>query len=142
MERKLFERAVLGFDHSSSDLDDDKMAHLEAAVDAYRSLLQRFMQTEAAEACMKVELKSRELLVVWVAYCLMHASARRQHPSIMAGFCVALDWQDLRHLVLSDKDAVDAMLSVSAYLHKHSVSNRPLFSLRDGGEATMAMALP
>jgi hypothetical protein len=32
---------------------------------------------------MRVELQSREVLVTWVAYCLMHAAAGHVHPLVL-----------------------------------------------------------
>ncbi|PNH10973.1 hypothetical protein TSOC_002217 [Tetrabaena socialis] len=51
-----------------------------------------------------------------------------------------MPYDDLRHLVLSDRAAVDAALGVAAYLEQRSMPGRELFSLLDGGEATMQMA--
>lgn len=41
------------------------------------------------------------------SYCLQHASTLHVHP-LLANFGVGLRWADLRHLVLSDRAAVDA----------------------------------
>ncbi|PNH12759.1 hypothetical protein TSOC_000243 [Tetrabaena socialis] len=130
----------LGLDQPANQLGLDDVAALEAAVDAYRALLLRFMGTEASGAMMAAEQRSRELLVVWVAYCLMHAAAGREH-SIVLRYGVMGPYDSLRHLVLSDKAAVDAALSVAAYLQHCSMPGRQLFSLLDGGASTMALAL-
>ena len=62
----------------------------------------------------------------------------------MYSYGVSLDWEDLRHLVLSDKEAVDAALGVAAYLKRHTLvpplGMGGLFTLRDGGAATFRMA--
>ncbi|PNH12760.1 hypothetical protein TSOC_000242, partial [Tetrabaena socialis] len=139
-ERELFDRAASGFDHPANQLGLDDVAALEAAVDAYRALLLRFMGTEASGAMMAAEQRSRELLVVWVAYCLMHGAAGREHPIVLR-YGVMAPCDSLRHLVLSDKAAVDAALSVAAYLQRCSVPGRRLFSLLDGGASTMSAAL-
>lgn len=64
---------------------------------------------------MRVDLHSRRLLVAWSAYCCVHAATGGAHPLLLR-YGVALDYQDLRHLTLSDRPAVDAMLGVAAYL--------------------------
>jgi hypothetical protein len=88
---------------------------------------------------MSAQLRSREVLVAWVAYCLVHAAACREHPLLLQ-YGVGLDWHDLRHLVLSDAAACNALLTVAAYLQSSTQAHREAFSLRDGGRATFRMA--
>ncbi|KAG2494611.1 hypothetical protein HYH03_007376 [Edaphochlamys debaryana] len=145
VERELFSRAATGFDTVSNRLSVAEVAALEAVVDTYRLTLQRFLETPAAKsaaaegALLRTELHSRELLVVWVAYCLSHAAADREY-SVVRQYGVALSYKDLRHLVLSDRAAVDAALAVAAYLQRRTVPGRDLFSQRDDGSATFEMA--
>ena len=141
VEHELFQRAAQGFESSAVSLaaDADQEALL-AAVDTYRELLRSFLASPAGEGRMQVEGRSREQLVIWVAYCLMDAVARKTYNISMRGYGVAVHWQDLRHLVLSDREAVDAALAVSAHLSKRTVPGRELFSLRDQGQATFAFA--
>ena len=76
-------------------------------------------------------------MVVWIAYCLSHASAQATH-SELEDFAVPLEWNALQHLALDDKSALDASLRVSAYLKRHS-SGAPVFSLReDAGTFSIA----
>ncbi|KAG2492053.1 hypothetical protein HYH03_009551 [Edaphochlamys debaryana] len=145
VERELFSRAVTAFDASSNRLSVGEVAALEEVVDSYRLTLQRFLDTPAAKsaaaegALLRAELYSRELLVVWVAYCLIHAAADHEY-GIVQQYGVALSYTDLRHLALSDRAAVDAALAVAAYLQRRTVPGRELFSLRDGGSSTFEMA--
>lgn len=104
------------------------------------TVLAGFQGTAAASACMAVELRSRELLVVWTALCLADAAARAQHPQLLKGYGVGVSWRDLRHLALSSRAAADALCGVAAYLRRHSVPTRPLFTLQDGGAATFEFA--
>ncbi|KAG2494612.1 hypothetical protein HYH03_007377 [Edaphochlamys debaryana] len=145
IERELFSRAATGFDTVSNRLSVAEVAALEAVVDTYRLTLQRFQDTPAVKSAaaegtlVRAVLHSRELLVVWVAYCLIHAAADQEY-SIVQQYGVALSYKDLRHLVLSDRAAVDAALAVAAYLQRRTVPGRELFSLRDSGAATLRMA--
>ncbi|GLC35571.1 thioredoxin-disulfide reductase [Pleodorina starrii] len=164
VERDLFARATAGFEKAPYNrLEVAEVAALEQVIDVYRSVVQRFLrqQEESVEqqspqqqqqqrqqqalppstqpAVMQVELLSRELLVVWTGYCLMREAARRDHP-IVSRYGVFGSHHDLRHLVLSDRAAVDAALAVAAYLQRHAVVGRPLFSQFDDGGATMQMA--
>jgi hypothetical protein len=138
VEQELFSRAIAGF--TTGRLDDEKEVQLlEDVVDAYRKASQDFISSKASEAFMKVELRSRELLVVWVAYCMQFEAVRTMCP-LAAEYGVSLDYKDLRHLVLSDRSAVDATLAVAAYLSQQEKPGKDLFSLRGGGEATFRFA--
>ena len=88
---------------------------------------------------MQVELHSREVLVTWVAFCLVHAATSKQHP-VLQQYGAALDYRDLRHLVLSDCAANDALLAVAAHLQRHTKPGLQVFTLTNGGGATFAMA--
>ena len=141
VERELFTRAAaLQVSSSRRQLSDATLEVLEAVVDTYRNALHAFMQTPAAQSAMQPELRSREVLVVWCAYCLAHDSVARRHPMVR-GYRPALQFEDLRHLVLSDRPAVDAVLAVAAYLNQQQqCGGPPLFSLRDGGSGTFGFA--
>eukprot|EP00798_Chlamydomonas_sp_ICE-L_P025433 gene25433-11093_t len=56
-----------------------------------------------------------------------------QHP-VASRYGIGLDWLALEHLVLSNREAVDAALSVSNYVKAHTQLDWSLFSLVDGGE--------
>lgn len=88
---------------------------------------------------MDVELRSRGVLVCWVALCAVHAAAAEQHPMLLE-YGVAVHWADLRHLVLSDRPSEDAALAVADYLRRHARPERPAFSLADGGRASFDLA--
>jgi hypothetical protein len=88
---------------------------------------------------MGVELRSREVLLTWAAFCMVHAATGNNY-TILRGYGVSLRWQDLRHLVLSDRAACDALLAVAAYLQEHTKPGRGVFTLSDGGAATIEMA--
>ncbi|KAG2441624.1 hypothetical protein HXX76_003244 [Chlamydomonas incerta] len=139
------------------ELSDAEMAALEAVVDKYRAALHAFLQTPAAQSAMRSELCSREVLVVWCAYCLAHDSLAQRHP-LVREYWPALQFADLRHLVLSDRQTVDALMAVAAYLNQQQQPLQPLiqqqqaqqpdpqggaqllFSLRDGGSGTFDFA--
>jgi hypothetical protein len=146
VERQLFSLASAGKQglltavNKMRGCEIEEMTALESVVDAYRQLVHSFLSTPAGGTCMSVELLSREVLVVWVAYCLSDATARQLHSSSMEGYGVSASWQDLRHLVLSDRQATDAALGVAQYLHTYSQPGKELFSLANGGAPTFQMA--
>ena len=143
VERELFTRVTALLPAGSSSrpqLSDATLEALEAVVDGYRDALHAFLQTPAAQSAMQPDVRSRELLVVWCAYCLAHDSVARRHP-LVREYGPALQFEDLRHLVLSDRPAVDALLAVAAYLNQQQqCGGPPLFSLRDGGSGTFDFA--
>ncbi|MEW5319231.1 MAG: hypothetical protein WDW38_010396 [Sanguina aurantia] len=145
VEQELFGKAASGFNNVS--LSCSEVDALVEVVDRDRAQLHAFHESAASQAVMQAGLRSRELLVVWVAYCFTHAATCTEHP-VLLKYGAALRYVDLRHLVLSDKAAVDAALSVGAYLPQHTavvagtaVAGNAVFSLRDGSEATLCMAL-
>ena len=144
VERELFVRAAAA-GLESTQLEDAEVDALVSVVDKYREVSRALVDdTEASRACMLTELHSREVLVLWVAFCLIHASVSRCEP-VLAKFGVPLRWQDLQHLVLTDKEATSAALAVAAYLRRGGFSQvtdgSEAFSLRDNGKATFELAL-
>lgn len=110
--------------------ESDFVANLEFVVDMYRNVMEAFRQMDGVEGHMKVELRSREMLSVWIAYCVVHEADKAAIP-LVGDYGVALQWKDLRHLVLADRKAWEAVLAVRAYLQQSDyLIARPLFSLR------------
>lgn len=87
---------------------------------------------------MQAELRSCELLV-WIACAMVFTAVRHKYPKTMMDHGVCLCPNDLRHLVLSEKIAVDAALKLAEFLRRHTRQSRAVFSLLDGGNATFAM---
>ncbi|WIA08443.1 hypothetical protein OEZ85_007880 [Tetradesmus obliquus] len=124
---------------SSVPASEAEVQLLKQVVDAYRKALLGFKATQAEAALMQVQLRSAEVLVVWVAYCMMFEASRRLLP-VVNRYGVGLHWTDLRQLVLPDRLAVDAACTVSAYLLQQSNPERQLYSLHDGGKGTLSFA--
>jgi hypothetical protein len=137
LSRKLVPRSV--FLTLDERLDPDIVV-MERVVDAYRQSAAALRSSTVAAALMAVELASRELLVVWVAFCISHSVTKTGEP-LLKDYAVALRWQDLQHVVLSEKLAVDAALSVAEYLRANGMHNNksPVFSLR-AKDATIDLA--
>ena len=90
------------------------------------------------QARLDVEFRSRELLVVWLAYCMAHKRTNCEYD-ILNKYGVGLRESDLQFLVLFDKRAVDAALTVAKYLRACSFKGEPIFSLR-GTDKTFQLA--
>ena len=127
VEAFIFRVAISEFDCAG----DQAGTSIGQVVDKYRRVASAFRTLKAATALSAVELDSLERLVVWVSFCVVHQAVKMVKP-LLAEYGVALDSADTRHLVLSEKLAVDAALQVVAYLREHSCSTRVVFSLRSG----------
>lgn len=113
---------------------------LDKLVNVYRSVLRTFLSTSSSCGRMLVELRSRETLVVWIAYAVSFAVTRATYSVQMATFGVALSFGDLKNLVLSDKMAVDAAINLADYLRRYTLEEEAIFTLADGGRATFSLA--
>ena len=106
---------------------------LEDLVFVYRQHLNEFLshvsKMESADhrSMLRVETFSKETLIVWIIYCVIHKFLKSSIPLIQK-FGVALEWTDIRYFVLSNKEAITAALAVSEYL-KSNTKKMPLFSL-------------
>ncbi|KAK3247008.1 hypothetical protein CYMTET_43477 [Cymbomonas tetramitiformis] len=133
---------------SSSCIDDtSQMEALDGLVEQYRLVLHEVLSSpghQSHHVRMEVELRSRETLVTWIAFCIIHAATCKAHR-VVEEYAVALRWEDLQYLVLGEKQAMDAALRVCTYLRFCSTQQRdkpPVFSMRDaGGKGTFAMAV-
>ncbi|EJK67911.1 hypothetical protein THAOC_10982 [Thalassiosira oceanica] len=108
------------------ELDCDRLVFV---VDKYRDSLEGLKKTSCLEPLSRAVLKSRELLVVWTAFCVLHSNATRLHSAVMKGFGVPLHFEDLGHLVLPTKAEGDVVLAVASYL-KNVGTDSPIFSLK------------
>lgn len=123
VEAVMFTLASGGFEVSSKVL-----SQLLQVVDEYRTILDVFIKSSEAAVLMQTELRSREFVVTWIAYCCAFNCAKRKYSAVMGGFGVSLKATDLRHLVLSSRKAVDAALCVGEFLTVH-YTEKPIFQL-------------
>eukprot|EP00899_Mesostigma_viride_P019525 jgi/Mesvir1/27574/Mv07319-RA.1 len=133
-------RAREGPGWARPDIDTGELLSL---VESYWLQLELLQLWGGPAARMQVEVRSRETLMVWVAFCFADAHACEEHP-LLQKYGVALRWEDLGHLVLGDRLAVDAALAVGEYLRARTNRSREVFTLRDlvegWGTGTMSMA--
>jgi hypothetical protein len=113
---------------------------LDQCLDQYREALAKLQALVAGRGGRQMsELRSRELLAGFITYCLVHQATAGVHP-LVNEYGVALRWQDLRHLVLPDLPAWEAVAAVVEYLRRYDgKTSKPLFSLRQP-RATFAFA--
>jgi hypothetical protein len=112
---------------------------VERVVDKYRLVASSFRASKEATALLTVDRKSRELLVLWCAFCLVHRATVPFEFKVLGEYGVALRPEDLRHVVLSDKPAIEAAQHVTAYLLAYTKPEREVFSHRPK-DVTFSMA--
>ena len=125
----------LGRERLSADeplpISDLKLVY--SLVQRYKHILHYgIRESEQKDGFQEVEarMKSIELLVVWMAYCVTFQSLRRHHPDIFDGFAVSLQYQDLKHLLIELPEQLEAMKSVSFFLQKHYDPKMGIFTRR------------
>eukprot|EP00978_Attheya_sp_CCMP212_P011357 scaffold28040_cov54-Attheya_sp.AAC.1 len=129
IERFLWDQVELDFENDTIAIDSEVDA-LDEVVHLYCTTLHEFRGSLNKNSDRLAEIKSREVLVVWIAYCLVFASVKKKCPSIMDGVGVSLNFNWLGQLVLSDKYSWETACKVARYLAKQKTENRPgLFSL-------------
>mmetsp|Transcript_4547 Transcript_4547/g.6378 ORF Transcript_4547/g.6378 Transcript_4547/m.6378 type:complete len:405 (+) Transcript_4547:279-1493(+) len=111
--------------HKSLDI-----GQLHLLWEKYSLTMSHLRRHENAKHLVDVMIRSRELLSYWIIYCLVHQSACLQFP-LVKSYGVCLDAENLRHLVLSKKQAVDAAICVHAYLLDSYKRGKELFSMRN-----------
>jgi hypothetical protein len=136
IERAFWKRAEKGLE--SDILNELNVDVLLKLVNRYRAVVHILLTTFGRTVYRKTEVYSRELLIVWVAYCLIFAANRKLYHHIVPDMGVALKYNDLEHLVLSNKREWSLVHVVKCFLQKHYVPNREIFSQRCP-EATFAM---
>lgn len=141
VETIFFATAASGTADTVADsLGIDDMEMLVKLVDSYRLVLHNFLGEISSKARMLVQLRSRETLVGWIAYAAAFNAARERWPHVMESYGVSLQPGNLRHLVLSDKLAVNAALKTADYLRFYTKDDAAVFTLVDSGRATFSLA--
>jgi hypothetical protein len=97
IEQVLFSCAAAGFDKPGNfPASESEVQLLEQVIDAYRAALLAFKGTKAATAIMQVQLRSAEVLVAWIGYCMMFEAACSL--PVVGSYGVGLRWTDLQQV--------------------------------------------
>ncbi len=105
--------------------------HVVTMIESYRKAVWVYFKSESvAKSALAKQIQSVEFLLIWVGYCAVFHSVQLAHPS-MEGFGVALDYKDLKYLVLHDATHLMVMEKIAQFLHLNHVENSELFSMRD-----------
>ncbi|KAL4150964.1 hypothetical protein PRNP1_010350 [Phytophthora ramorum] len=106
------------------------LERMQTLVTEYQAIARQWHQHRQMTSVLNVEQRSREMLVAWIAFCLVHQKCVVEVP-LCAQYNIALDWTDLKVAVLSDRTAISALESVTRYIRGWNVATRgpPLFHL-------------
>lgn len=108
----------------------DAMQAVVDTVNRYRVVLNDLRTGLDKNRACSPELKGREALLTWVAYCLVFQGTRDMYRRICA-FGVCLRYEDLRHLVLGSRRQFKVLHLVKTFLQNHCITNCELFSGRN-----------
>ncbi|RLN94792.1 hypothetical protein BBJ28_00013892, partial [Nothophytophthora sp. Chile5] len=103
---------------------------LRSLVTVYQRTARQWRQLPRLTSILGVEQRSRELLALWIAFCLVHQTCIESVP-LCAKYGIAVRWQDLKVAVASDKAAIQALQRVARYIRRweEAVGGPPLFHL-------------
>ncbi|RHY80745.1 hypothetical protein DYB31_006324 [Aphanomyces astaci] len=118
---------------SPMHLSVDDVSALDQLVTAYSELLDAWLTSNDGRHQMMAKLRSYEVVVTWMGYCLVHQHCAQEYPLVLA-YQTPLNWMNLGSLVLEDKRAIDAMRLVAGYIRRiNNAARLPLFSLASIG---------
>jgi len=117
-------------ENSKVMIDDTYVSNINNLLGVYSKLIQEYQKLKKInDVTLDVELKSNQVLITWICYCVIHKSCAQGYPLINEyGTC--LDPRHLQHLVLSQKPAWDVVHRIINYLKLHG-NKPPLFSLKN-----------
>ncbi len=128
VEEVFWRRVERGLDEDVMNMNHLKI--LAGVVEQYQRVICLVRMKLRGDHYMKTEIFSRELLVVWIFYCLAFKCVRKLYNPLLDHVGVALRYQDLEHLVLSNKRLCSVLLGVMSFLQHNYVPEKELFSLR------------
>jgi len=85
--------------------DDTYVSNINNLLGVYSKLIQEYQKLKKInDVTLDVELKSNQVLITWICYCVIHKSCAQGYPLINE-YGTYLDPRHLQHLVLSQKPA-------------------------------------
>ncbi|KAI9918934.1 hypothetical protein PsorP6_011514 [Peronosclerospora sorghi] len=129
-ETAMFERALVLNDASSTFGESDSVEDVQTLVTMYQHVSTSWRKLPRMTSVLDVEQRSREMLVMWIAFCLVHQKCVKEIP-LCAQYKIALEWKNFKVAVLSDAGAISALQHVAQYIRTWNNSTRgpPLFHL-------------
>eukprot|EP00435_Cladocopium_sp_Y103_P016269 s1217_g4.t1 len=107
------------------DWSEYHLSKMEELIDKYCDICEHFQSS----AQWKVELRSREVLVVWIGFCLAMRAAELEH-GLVRDYGPSLRPEHLQRLLLSKAEEIDALKAVDRFLKSRN-RGLGLFNLSD-----------
>lgn len=95
--------------------------------DSYRDTISNILSSKELKSLSRAEIKSKELLVVWVCTCLCFQKTGLQEKKLL-NYSLPLEPDALRHLVLFEREAVETSLAVFKFIYDLREKKEVLFS--------------
>lgn len=97
----------------------------------YNSYVGQWHGHPLSEKLRVIKQESHELLVYWIAFCIVHQKCK-QSCVYIEKYGIALDWKRPKVILLSEQKAVDAMMNVTKSIRNWNLKNKlPLFHLNN-----------
>ncbi|KAG2781268.1 hypothetical protein Pcac1_g8702 [Phytophthora cactorum] len=128
----MFERSQ--FLRDGAGEDSFSMECMQDLVTRYLQVVREWRKQPQLISILDVEQRSRELLVVWIAFCLVQQKCAVEVP-LCSQYNIALNWRDLKVAVLSNQVAITALQRVVKHIHgwNEKTKGPQLFHLTDQG---------
>ncbi|KAG4063611.1 hypothetical protein PC123_g1597 [Phytophthora cactorum] len=128
----MFERSQ--FLRDGAGEDSFSMECMQDLVTRYLQVVREWRKQPQLISILDVEQRSRELLVVWIAFCLVQQKCAVEVP-LCSQYSIALNWRDLKVAVLSNQVAITALQRVVKHIHgwNEKTKGPQLFHLTDQG---------
>ena len=106
------------------------LEHMQTLVGQYQRVVWSWRHLPRMTSVLDVEQRSREMLVMWTAFCLVHQRCVGKF-TLCAQYNIALNWKDLEVAVLNDRAAISALQCVARYIRRWNATTMrpPLFHL-------------
>lgn len=134
IEKFTFERSRLLTDDTAGG-DSFSVEDIQDLVTQYQQVVCEWRKQPQLTSILDVEQRSREMLVVWIAFCLVHQKCVVEVP-LLSQYNIALNWRDLKVAVLSNQGALSALQRVAKYIrgwNENAKRESKLFHLTDQG---------
>ncbi|KAG7378090.1 hypothetical protein PHYPSEUDO_010562 [Phytophthora pseudosyringae] len=112
-EAFMFERARRLTDDGAHD-NSFSCESVQDLVTQYEQVVTQWCRLPRMTSVLTVEQRSRKLLAMWIAFCLVHERCVHAVP-LCAQYNIALVWKDLQVAVLNDHAAISALQRVAKY---------------------------
>lgn len=146
IEQWYFQQAAVMGAGGESVMSCEVLQHADQLATFYFSEVLKFERLHCNRHCtdtctdmLKVELRSREALVTWVMLCLAHRSSMEEFPEV-SKFALPVVSDDLRHLVLSDDSAQNAVLEAASFVSSVNTSATKGFTFSTSSDSTELLA--